>query len=96
MALDVYFRDDIRQGIMAAMLVAIRTYVANEGLNAEHLRGMLDLAEAQAALYSLSWPALLAELRASLSEGLRRVLDRALSADPPPLVAAAGTLPEEI
>jgi hypothetical protein len=96
MTLDVYFREDIRQGILAAMLVAIRTYVANEGSNAEHLRGMLDLAEAQAALYSLSWSALLAELRASLSAGLRRALDRALLADPVPPFRPPGALSDEV
>jgi hypothetical protein len=96
MTLDVYFREDIRQGILAAMLIAIRTFVANEGSNAEHLRGMLDLAEAQAVLYSLSWPALLAELRASLNGGLRGLLDRALDADSPSVTAPAGALPEEV
>lgn len=96
MSLDVYFREDIRQGILAAMLVAIRTYGANEGSNAEHLRGMLDLAEAQAALYGLSWPALLAELRASLSAGPRGTLDRALPAGLSLAAARSPALPEEL
>ena len=96
MALDVYFREDIRQGILAATLVAIRTYVANQGSNADHLRGMLDLAEAQAALYGLSWPRLLAELRALLGAGLRGALDRALDADPVSMLAPVGALPEQI
>ena len=47
-------------------------------------------------LYSLSWPAPLAELRASLSAGLRRVLDRALLADPVPPFAPAGALSDEV
>jgi hypothetical protein len=96
MALDVYFREDIRQGILAVTLVAIRTYVANQGSNAEHLRGVLDLAQAQAALYGLSWPTLLAELRALLSEGMRGALDRAVAVDPAAAVAPVGALPEEI
>jgi hypothetical protein len=93
MTLDMYFREDIRQGILAAMLVAVRTYVANEGSNAEHMRGMLDLAEAQTALYDLSWPALLAELRASLNVGLGALLDRALPAELVPFVEAPDALP---
>lgn len=96
MRLDVYFREDIRQGILATMRIAIRTYVANQGSNAEHLRGMLDLAEAQAALYGLSWPALVRELRASLSEGLCRMLDRALPVERVPAATRAEALPEQV
>jgi hypothetical protein len=95
MTLDVYFREDIEHGILAAMLVAIRTYAANEGANAEHLRGMLDLAEAQAALYSLSWPVLLSELRALLNASLGDLVGRALPAELVPVIEAAGALPGE-
>ena len=88
MALEVYFREDIRQGIIASVLVAVKTYAANEGQNTDHLRGMLDLAQAQAALYGLSWPAIRAVVRESLSTGLRELMDRALPDSGKPLIAA--------
>jgi len=91
MALEVYFREDIQQGIIASVLVAIKTYAANEGRNTDHLRGMLDLAQAQAALYGLSWPAIRSVVRESLSTGLRELMDRALPVGQQPLIAT-GTL----
>jgi hypothetical protein len=88
MALEVYFREDIQQGIIASVLVAIKTYAANEGENTDYLQGMLDLAQAQAALYGLSWPAIQSVVRESLSTGVRELMDRALPDSRKPLIAA--------
>ncbi|HUT18981.1 MAG TPA: hypothetical protein VM366_07460 [Anaerolineae bacterium] len=52
---------------------------------------MLDLAQAQAALYGLSWPAIRSVVRESLSTGLRELMDRALPVGQQPLIAT-GTL----
>lgn len=53
MALDVYFKSDLHQGIIATVTIAVRVYLANNAVNLEHIRGILDHAQAQAALYGL-------------------------------------------
>jgi len=71
MALDVYFRDDVAQGIVAIAAAMLSTAVAHGGTNVEYCRGVLDTTRAQAINYGLSWRSLMGELRSTLLEDER-------------------------
>lgn len=74
MALDVYFKDDIAQGIVAVSAAMLSTAVAHGGTNVEYCRGVLDMARAQALNYGLSWPVLVRSLHDVLGECERQDL----------------------
>jgi hypothetical protein len=78
MGLDVYLPIDIERGIKAALIMCVATYAANGGSNVEHAAGVLDYAQAQAALYGLSWTAIVQRCKEDLSAGARALLDDAL------------------
>lgn len=63
MALEVYFKDDIAQGILAVTIAMLSAAVAHGGTNTEYVRGILDTARAQALNYGISWSKILAEMR---------------------------------
>ena len=71
MALDVYFRDDIQQGIVSIAVAMLSTAAAHGGTNVEYCRGVLDTTRAQALNYGIPWSALAGEMRAALVEGGR-------------------------
>jgi hypothetical protein len=71
MAFDVYFRDDIAQGIVSIAVAMLSAAVAHGGTNLEYCRGVLDTARAQALNYGIPWRALMADLRAALLENER-------------------------
>jgi hypothetical protein len=71
MAFDVYFRDDIAQGIVSIAVAMLSTAVAHGGTNLEYCRGVLDTSRAQALNYGIPWPALLTDLRTTLVENER-------------------------
>ena len=79
MALDVYFAEDIRNGIIATTAIAVRTCAANGMANVDHIRGILDHAQAQAALYGIPWPSVIAEVCGALGADLQGLLGQAAS-----------------
>lgn len=79
MALDIYINTDLERGLTATLIMAMATYAANGAANTEHASGILDHAQAQAALYGLSWPAILRGCKMSLGAGARELLDAALA-----------------
>ena len=74
MALDVYFKEDIAQGIVAVAVAMLSTAVAHGGTNLEYCRGVLDTARAQALNYGIPWTALGGELRVTLQSAERNDL----------------------
>jgi hypothetical protein len=68
MALDVYFKDDVGQGIVAVAVAMLGAAVANGAANVEYCRGVADTSRAQALNYGLSWPALRREIWAALED----------------------------
>ena len=74
MALQVYFKDDIAQGIVAVTVAMLSTSVAHGGTNVEYCRGILDTARAHALNYGIPWSGLMGELRGMLSDGERNDL----------------------
>jgi len=85
LALDVYFKEDIRQGIVAVAVAMLSAAVAHGGGNVEYCRGILDTSRAQALNYGISWPDVLLDLRSTLIEAgrgeLLELLVRAIPAD---------------
>lgn len=71
MALQVFFKDDVAQGIVAVTVAMLSTAVAHGGTNVEYIRGVLDMARAQALNYGIPWTGLMGELRNALSDGGR-------------------------
>jgi hypothetical protein len=69
MALEVYFKDDIAQGIIAVTVAMLSASVAHGGTNIEYCRGILDTARAQALNYGIPWTGLMSKLRGTLSDG---------------------------
>jgi hypothetical protein len=62
MALKIYYLEDIGQGVRATLSAMLLSFAANEGKNVEHMRGAIDFARAQVALYNLDWPELIAQI----------------------------------
>ena len=92
MALDVYFRHDVKHGIVAVAVAMLSAAVAQESLNIEYCRGVLDTARAQALNFGLSWSGVLAELRDELADTRHRTLMDLLAGTIPagPLSARTG------
>lgn len=83
MALEVFFKDDIRQGLVAVAVAMLSTAVAHGGMNVEYCRGILDALRAQALSYGMSWPGIVADLQAALVDvGRAELLDLLLPALP--------------
>ena len=66
MTLDVYYRSDIQRGIQATVIMAIHVHLSSGARNTEHIDGILAHAHAQATLYGLDWPALVATCKGEL------------------------------
>jgi hypothetical protein len=67
MTLNVYFKDDIAQGVAAITVAILSAAAAHGGTNVEYARGTLDFARAQAMNYGIPWPGLAKEIQAALS-----------------------------
>ena len=65
MALDVYFPEDLRQGLAGAIALVVETARAAGPPNADYLRGVLALARAQALAYGIAWADILADVRSA-------------------------------
>ena len=65
MALDVYFPQDLRQGLAGAIALTVETARAGGPVNRDFVRGVLALARAQALAYGIAWADILADVRAA-------------------------------
>ena len=57
-----YLQDDVERGLRASLISVLTTALSDEGASADYLKGVLDLARSQAALYGIMWGDLLARL----------------------------------
>ena len=58
-----YLQDDVERGLRTSLISVLTVVLADDGANAEYLKGVFDLARSQAALYGISWCDLLTRLR---------------------------------
>lgn len=72
MAIDVYFKSEIQNSIVAGIVLAARM---TAGQDVEFLRGILALAQHQALAFGLSWQALVADARQNLTGDGCELLD---------------------
>ena len=66
MALSVWFQDDIRQAITGLLTATIETAIRNGAGNVEHTAGLLTMSKGMALSFGLSWPSIVAEVRAAM------------------------------
>jgi hypothetical protein len=66
MALDVYFRQDVAQGITSVAVAMLSASAAHGAGNREYVRGVVDTVRAQAISFGIEWPAVEGELIAAL------------------------------
>ena len=71
MALEVYFKDDVAQGIVAVTVAMLSASVAHGAINVEYCRGVVDTARAQALNYGIPWSGLVCDLSLTLSDAGR-------------------------
>ena len=74
MALEVYFKDDIAQGIVAVTVAMLSASVANGAANIEYCRGVLDTNRAHALNYGIRWSAIAGDLHQTLNDAGRNDL----------------------
>lgn len=74
MAIDVYFKSEIRDSIVAGIVLAARTAPDQD---VEFLRGILAMAQHQALSFGLSWQALAADACRNLAGNGCELLDAA-------------------
>jgi hypothetical protein len=65
MALDIWFAQDIRQGLAGALALTVEEATANGPPNANFVRGVVAMARAEALAYGLDWQAVIADIRAA-------------------------------
>lgn len=70
MALDVYFREDIRAIVLASVVTAINSAQAHGGTNVEFVRGVLCEAQHTALAFGVSWPVLLDDARQEIGQDM--------------------------
>lgn len=76
MTLDVYFKDDIAQGIIAVTVAMLSAAVANGAANIEYCRGVLDTNRAHALNYGIPWSGIATDLHHTLNDaGKNDLLD---------------------
>jgi hypothetical protein len=77
-ATEVYFKEQIKNGLVSTLTAILSTGAAN-GLDMGFARGVLVVIKSQADLYGLSWPAILDQVGRSavLSQDLARLLEGA-------------------
>ena len=74
MALEVYFRNDVAQGIVAVTVAMLSASVATGAANVEYCRGVVDTARAHALNYGIPWSGLARDLSETLSDAGRNDL----------------------
>ncbi len=74
MTLDIYFKSDIAQGIVAVTVAMLSAAVVNGVPNVEYCRGVLDTNRAHALNYGISWSSIAVDLRQMLSDAGRNDL----------------------
>ena len=77
MALEVFFRNDLRQNAMAGILLLVRSAQVQGG-SAQYIAGALAMAQHHALAVGIDWSDLYAEARGLLSANGRQMLDAAL------------------
>jgi len=70
-----WFKHDIEHGIKATMILAVNVHIASGARNVDHIGGILAHAQAQAVLYGLSWPGLVADCKRELGVDVGSLLD---------------------
>ena len=68
---EVFFRDNIAQGIVSIAAAMLSTAIAHGGANVEYVRGVLDTSKAQALNFGIPWRSLMSDLRSTLIEDER-------------------------
>ena len=58
-----YLQDDVERSLRTSLISVLTAALADEGASVEYLKGVLDLARSQAALYGILWCDLWARLR---------------------------------
>jgi hypothetical protein len=76
MALEVYFKDDLRYHITGAVVLAVETSTAHGLTNVEHLGGILTMGKGLALSFGLSWGAILGDCQQALGDDLGGLLDQ--------------------
>jgi hypothetical protein len=82
MALDVFFRNDVAQGITAVAVAMLSAAAAHGGGNVEYCRGVIDTVRAQSTSFGIPWTDVSGQLsqalidagRADLLESVARAL----------------------
>ena len=70
MALEIWFKDDVAQGILSITVAQLTASIAS-GPNVEYCRGIVDTARAHALNYGIPWPGLAGELHEALGDAGR-------------------------
>jgi hypothetical protein len=79
MAFKAFYREDLRQTLVAVCVAMLSAAVANGGGNVEYARGVLDVTRANGLNYGFSWLDLRTEVAAALVDaGRTDVLDAVL------------------
>lgn len=74
MARDVFFKGDFENGIVAIAIAQLNTAVAYGGGNYMYNLCIVHTAQAQAALYGLSWPVVAMRIHDALDNPARELL----------------------
>lgn len=74
MAVDIYFKCEIYQKILAALVMSLRTAYAQGAINVEFAQGVVTFARVQAIAYGFSGQALMDAARAELGHELGGLL----------------------
>ena len=76
MALDVYLVSEIRQSIIAALVLSVETHRANGCANVEHLGGCVSMAKYTALTFGIPWAFVANDARGALGDGVAGLLDQ--------------------
>lgn len=81
MPLEVYFREDIANGIASVAVAMLSASIANGGTNVEYCRGVIDTSRAQAIAFGIPWGRVAASLRKELTHqsGLLDLIEAVLA-----------------
>ena len=66
MALDIYFKDDLRQVLEGLLAATIETASVPGVANVDHIAGVLTMGKGMALSFGLSWSEILSSVRAAI------------------------------
>jgi hypothetical protein len=69
MALDVFYRAELRAAIVASVVLALRVGLVCGMTSADFISGVLTHAEHDALAFGLDWPAMVVEVKETLGTG---------------------------